>query len=76
VAIYTVGLSLPTNAALARSHLQKLAEETGGRSFYIERAAELERIYAQVQEELRAQYVIAYQSTSPSGDAFATSTSR
>ena len=70
VAIYTVGLSLPTNAALARSHLQKLAEETGGRSFYIERAAELERIYGQVQEELRAQYVIAYQSTSPSGDAF------
>jgi len=72
VAIYTVGLSLPTNAALARAHLQKLADETGGRSFYIERAAELERIYGQVQEELRAQYVIAYQSTRPSGDAFRT----
>ncbi len=72
VAIYTVGLSLPTNAALARSHLQKLADETGGRSFYIDRASELERIYGQVQEELRAQYVIAYQSSAPTGDAFRT----
>ncbi len=72
VAIYAVGISLQSNATIARSHLQKLAEETGGRVFFIERASELERIYTAVQEELRAQYILSYQSTRPGGDEFRT----
>ena len=70
VALYTVGVSLQSSNTMARSHLQKLADETGGRAFFIERAAELEHIYGQIQEELRAQYVISYQSSHPSGGDF------
>jgi Ca-activated chloride channel family protein len=70
VAIYTVGLALQSNNTLARSHLEKLAAETGGRSFFIEHAAELQHIYGQVREELHAQYVIAYQSSKPGGEDF------
>ena len=67
VTIYPVGLDLPRTE---RRQLTKLAEETGGQSFFIDSATELPAIYAQIEEELRSQYLIAYQSSNPdaSGD--------
>ena len=62
VTIYTIGLDLKKLSA-GRAALAKLAEQTGGRSFFIRETSELDAIYAQIQEELRAQYLIAYQST-------------
>ena len=47
----------------------KLAEETGGRAFFIdERRRAVAGIYAAIQEELRSQYLIAYQSTNAKPD--------
>jgi len=68
VTIYSIGLSL--DAGDARSKLAQLSHETGGRSFFIHSVEELPEIYRQIQEELRSQYLIAYQSsnTSSSGD--------
>lgn len=63
VTIYAVGLRLPW-ASEARKRLTRVAEETGGRSFFIDSAEGLGAIYSQVEEELRSQYLIAYQSTS------------
>jgi len=63
VAIYTIGLGLPARDAQIRMQLQRLATETGGRSFLISRASDLERVYESIEEELRTQYLLAYQST-------------
>lgn len=63
VTIYAVGLQLPRGEA--KKQLRTLAEETGGRSFFIDSTDTLAAIYSQVEEELRSQYLIAYQSANP-----------
>jgi Ca-activated chloride channel family protein len=45
--------------------LRQLAQETGGRSFFVTGAAELPKIYEQISEELASQYSIAYSSRNP-----------
>ena len=45
--------------------LKKLADETGGRDFFIKDTAELKGIYDAIQVELRSRYLLAYQSTNP-----------
>jgi len=69
VAIYAIGLGVPTNPPDGRRALDILARETGGRSFYIDRASELPRVYGAIESEIRSQWLIAYQS-SHSGDDF------
>jgi VWFA-related protein len=64
VSLYTVGININTSQSDVRLKLSRLAEETGGRSFFIDRATEIERIYTLIQAELRSQYLLAYQSTS------------
>ncbi|HEX6861634.1 MAG TPA: VWA domain-containing protein, partial [Thermoanaerobaculia bacterium] len=63
VAIYPIGLG----EELEKRKLEKLAEETGGRAFFLEDVSELAGIYAAIQEELRSKYLIAYQSTNTAG---------
>src|SRR6185503_16314057 len=48
-----------------RRKLARLAEETGGESFFISSVDELPTIYAQIQRELRSKYLLAYQSNNP-----------
>ncbi|HEV7505879.1 MAG TPA: VWA domain-containing protein [Thermoanaerobaculia bacterium] len=62
VSIYTVGINLSTQEADVRLKLSRLADETGGRAYIIQKASELERIYDNIQNELRSQYLLAYQS--------------
>ena len=59
VTIYAIGLGKDVD----KRHLSKITEETGGRSFFIKTAAELTPIYAEIERELRSQYLVAYQST-------------
>ncbi len=68
VAIYTVGIDLSTQSADIRLKLSRLADETGGRFFFIERAKELDGIYDTIQKELRSQYLLAYQSNKEGND--------
>ncbi len=69
VTIYTIGLGKEAD----KRKLERIAEETGGRSFFLRDAAELAGIYAAIEEELRSQYLIAYQSTNTTGsNAFRT----
>jgi Ca-activated chloride channel homolog len=65
VAIYVVGLNVPTRPPEPGMFIDRLARETGGRSFRISRASELGPVYREIESELRAQYLIAYQSSSP-----------
>jgi Ca-activated chloride channel family protein len=71
VAIYTIGLDLAKRDA--RSKLERFAEETGGRAFFVDDAELLGQIYVTIQTELRSRYYLAYQSTNSSGtDSFRT----
>jgi Ca-activated chloride channel family protein len=63
VTIYSIGLNVPANPADAGTHLDQLARETGGRSFRIRRANELASVYESIRQELRSQYLLAYQSS-------------
>ena len=63
VTIYPIGLGDDVD----KRKLSKLAEETGGRSFFLKNVDELPGIYAAIERELRSQYLIAYQSTNISG---------
>ena len=61
VALYFIGLRIPRLAARgpARSSA-KLARETGGTVYYVNAAQGLARIYAEINEELRSQYLLTY----------------
>ena len=48
--------------------LKKLAEETGGRAFFPNRAEDLAQSFFDVSQELRSQYSLAYRSTDTSHD--------
>jgi Ca-activated chloride channel homolog len=65
VAIYAIGAGIPRLALQDRGRLSKLAEETGGRSFFIDSAAELDGVYAAIEDELRSRYLLAYQPQEP-----------
>ena len=56
-----------------QNKLSKLASETGGRHFFIREAAELAGVYREIEQELRSQYLVAYNSdNSSSGGVFRT----
>lgn len=65
VAIYSIGLDIGRLSLNVRSKLGELSQETGGRSFFISRAEELEDVYEEIELELRSQYLIAYTSDRP-----------
>jgi VWFA-related protein len=62
--VYVIGLRDLSSDRPARRLLRQIARETGGRSFFIDSLEELPEIYRTIQEELRSQYLIAYQSSS------------
>ena len=70
VAIYSIGLGRTSREMEARMRLQRVANDTGGRYFFISRASELAAIYASIEKELRFQYLLAYQSNDSQGDEF------
>ena len=60
VPIYTIGIGIRGNEVDVRFRLQKLSQETGGSVFYIEGARDLQRVYDDIQEELRSQYILGF----------------
>jgi VWFA-related protein len=62
VVIYTVGLNVSAMKGGIRKKLSSLAEETGGRAFFIAAASDLEDVYEEIESELRSQYLVAYAS--------------
>ncbi|HYC60799.1 MAG TPA: VWA domain-containing protein [Thermoanaerobaculia bacterium] len=60
VPIYTIGLGIRGIEVDVKSKLNRLATETGGTPYYIERVEDLSKIYADIQNELRSQYVLGF----------------
>ncbi len=65
VTVYTIGLGLQGNE---RGFLRSVAEVTGGRSFFVRSQEQLALIYAEIERDLRSQYLIAYQSSNTRDD--------
>jgi VWFA-related protein len=72
IAVYAIGLDLPNgHRGEAARRLARLADETGGKSFFVKGTSELPGIYEEIERELRSQYRLVYQSTNSStADAF------
>jgi VWFA-related protein len=64
VTIYTVGLGSDASRPL----LSKIAADTGGRFYFAPTAADLDRLYARIAEQLKSAYAITYRSPRPSAD--------
>jgi len=72
VIVYTIGIRGRDLGARgfpeAEFVLKQFAQETGGRAFFPAGPTELDGIYAQIADELAAQYALAYSSRNPRRD--------
>lgn len=64
--IYAIGIGDSYNFGVDEGSLRKIAGETGGRAYFPHSEKELRDAFAQIQRDLREQYLIAY---SPSNKA-------
>ncbi|MGH9315871.1 MAG: VWA domain-containing protein [Thermoanaerobaculia bacterium] len=67
IAIYGIGLKISGTELEVKHKLNKLAQATGGQTFYIDSVKNLETVYRQINEELRSQYLLTYYSTNSAG---------
>ncbi len=67
ISIYGIGLKISGAELDVKYKLNKLAQVTGGQTFYIDSAKNLEGVYRQINEELRSQYLLTYYSTNAGG---------
>ena len=65
IAIYGIGLKISGAELEVKYKLNKLANVTGGQTFYIDNAKHLAGVYKQINEELRSQYLLTYYSSNP-----------
>lgn len=60
VPIYTIGLGIHGADLDVKMKLNRLATETGGTSYYIDAVADLAKVYTDIENELRSQYVLGF----------------
>ena len=68
VAIYSIGLNVPTLSFDVRNHLSNLSESTGGKVYFVDEAEELAEVYGEIERELRSRYYLAYESDRPADE--------
>jgi len=71
--IYAIGLGVRTPGLVrkysdAQFVLRRLADQTGGRTFFPQMAKELAAVYGEIKAELSSQYSLAYESNNPRRD--------
>lgn len=62
-AIYAIGIGDPDYDGVDDGKLRKVCEKTGGRAFFPRNDNDLRAVFAQIEAELRSQYLIAYSPT-------------
>jgi Ca-activated chloride channel family protein len=68
--VYSIGIrdgDFPSGE-MRRDFLQSLSDQTGGRAFFPKRPADLAGVFAQIEQELRSQYLITYTPTNRARD--------
>jgi Ca-activated chloride channel family protein len=67
LSIYGIGYRIAGTDLEVKYRLNKLAQATGGQTFYVDSSKNLEAVYRQINEDLRSQYLLTYYSTNPGG---------
>ncbi|MBV8519565.1 MAG: VWA domain-containing protein [Acidobacteria bacterium] len=60
VPIYAIGIGIRGSELDVRQKLNHICGDTGGASYYIDEANDLAKIYAEIESELRSQYVLGF----------------
>lgn len=66
--IYSIGIGDNFYSGVDTGSLKKISERTGGRAFFPRDEEELRRAFAQIQLEMRSQYLIAYEPSNQKRD--------
>lgn len=66
--IYSIGIGDNYYSGVDRGSLNKISERTGGRAYFPRDERELRDAFTQIQEEMRSQYLIAYEPTNQNRD--------
>jgi VWFA-related protein len=66
--VYTIGIGNSRLEGVHRDPLREIAERTGGRAFFPDKKFDLNAAFAEIERELRTQYLIAYSSTNKKRD--------
>ena len=66
--IYAIGIGDRYIATVDEGSLRKIAEQTGGRAYFPKREQDLRDAFAQIQRDLREQYLVAYSPSNKNRD--------
>jgi Ca-activated chloride channel homolog len=66
--IYAIGIGDEKLEGVDKGPLQNVAEATGGRAFFPKKEMDLKNAFADIESELRSQYLVAYSSTNKNRD--------
>lgn len=68
VVIYCVGIGDYYYGGVNEGALRKLAESTGGHAYFPREESQLRKAFDQIQQELRSQFLVAYEPSNPKKD--------
>lgn len=66
--IYSIGIGDNFYSGVDRGALNKISERTGGRAYFPKDESELRQAFGQIQDEMRSQYMLAYEPTNQTRD--------
>jgi Ca-activated chloride channel family protein len=66
--VYAIGIGNSKYEGVDKGALRDLAQRTGGRAFFPDKKLDLTAAFAEIEQELRTQYLIAYSSTNKRRD--------
>lgn len=66
--IYAIGIGDQKQEGVDKNAIKDVAERTGGRAFFPKKQEDLRAAFAEIDQELRSQYLIAYSSTNKKRD--------
>jgi VWFA-related protein len=66
--IYAIGIGDDKQDGINKGTLRDIAERTGGRAFFPKKEEDLNAVFAEIEQELRTQYLLAYASTNKNRD--------
>ena len=66
--IYAIGIGDKKYEGVDKGALNNVAERTGGRAFFPKKQDDLKAAFAEIEQELRSQYLVAYSSTNKKRD--------
>src|SRR5215467_5715396 len=66
--VYSIGIGDKFYDGVNRGVLDKVSDRTGGRAYFPKDEEELRVAFKQIEEEMRSQYLIAYEPTNPAKD--------